>query len=550
MPAGVSVGVSTLLLVSYAKSPTLEQFRTAFDCEPGRLAVWAYGGDAVELVLRCLELSHAAEVRRAPVPELIPRLSRALQDAEGAFVRWGSTRPVNEGHPKDGLTRRDFQAVRSAMTLARDWAPIEQALISAEHGQQHYESHQREIRFPLLGDIRRDVFDRMVGQPFGMAPDISLVGEEMDILRGWVARGPSGPTDMTDNEFRAARRLARNLRSQAPREFPSVTQLPGFTLQEAHLMWDKIYADAYLASTLTFTHQDLWATILVPDKELLVRELGRVVADESAAGAFVEFMTFKSGYHPDPAIAPIIDRGDWLILPPGLVLNSSFERNLMRSVALDPGLNGRIGDLRGQMGVRQVASFFKAFPDALVAMNLTVTSRGKDLGDLDVVSIDPVRKVGAILEVKWPASVDHMVEILRIAEMAGRAQQQLAGLRRALVSREASVHGWPDNWPAFEAIDWTYLVLVKDHVPSPIVGESIQILNWDILWSQRGDSLRGTLQRLSEQRYLPAEGVDYERVWRAARLGPYRVEIESFELAHPSADPRDLSRLFATELSG
>ena len=530
-------------------SPTLGQFRAYADSAPSRLRLWGFPGDELEMVLRTSHVAHAATVKRAHDPHLVPRLSRSEQDAEGALIRWCLARERSREDSHDlaeGPSRAHMAWAREAIDLAKSWAPLETALILAEHEHKGFESKGRLVRFPYMDDPRYEALDRRIGRPFALAPDLSSTAEHMSLLREWAGRQEIGSfPDMSDREFSVAIRMARALRSQNPREIEPSTVVNGFSLTEAHAVWDVLHAWAFVSSIMTMASLDPRAALLTPTAATLVTDLSKnsgVTPD--AVREVVKMLTYRHGYHPDPAIAPLVSREDRILIPPLLVTTSNFERNLLRVVALDPSLQGPIGDARGRVGTQRVAGLLATIPGVEVATNLEVRGQGhRDLGDLDVIALDLTARIGAILEVKWPAPPDHIIEILRLEEMLETAMERSARRKALLDAGEASIRSWPPYWPPYHDVQWRWMVLVKDHLPyaGRLRRHELTPTSWELLWVRCSDTLPGTLRRLELDYDLPEEGVDFWRVWRRASLAPYRVEIEGIELAPREGDPRDLS---------
>jgi hypothetical protein len=428
------------------------------------------------------------------------------------------------------------------------WAPLETALICAERGHKGFESKRMVVRFPYLDDPRYEALDRIVGRPLGLAPDLSLVTDHMSLLRDWVKRQQVGVfPDMSNREFGVALRMARSLRNQGPREFDPSTALRGFNLDEAHAVWDVLFAWAFVSSIMTMASLHPETALLAPTLESLTTDLSKSsgVLPE-VVNNIVQTLTYRPGYHPDPAVAPLVARQDRVLIPPILVTASNFERNLLRIVALDPSLQGPIGDARGAMGVRHVSGLMRTISGVEVRSNIEVRGAGgRSLGDLDVVALDMRRRIGVIIEVKWPAPPDHIVEIFRLEVILAAALARSAKLKDILTRGEATVRGWPDDWPQFHEVQWRWVVLVKDHLAysDRLRRHEVRSTSWELLWARCADTLSETLARLEPDSDLPEEGVDFTRVWRRMSLPPYTVDIEGIELVPRAGDPRDLSAL-------
>jgi hypothetical protein len=519
-------------------SPSFEEFGKYVHATPGRLPVWSYSGDVLDLLLRVSELQHSARVKAEQNPAFLPRYERGTQDAQGVLIRWaldqGGSPPREEG-PQAGLSRRDMKMAAEAVDLALRWPQLDTALVAVSAGQQGFESSRWTVRFPRTTDLRYEALDRKISRPLGLVPDLSMVQEEMTLLGDWASQQAVGERAVMTNEvFAATLRLAQRLRAQSAREFDPSLHVAGFTLSDAHRLWDVLFGYAYVAKLLTTVSLDAGSAVLSPTYAALAHDLQvRTGIDEEPVQSFLDFLTYVHGHHPDPAIAPIIARRDRLLIPLTLVATSNFERNLLRALALRGDLYGPVAKERGRAGADKVAALLRTIPDVLVTTGIEVRGPGgRTAGDLDVVAVDPKKGIGLILEVKWPAPPDHMIEILRVEAELQRGQQQLAQLKRGLANGTLWVRGWPASWPSFQDMRLEWMALGKDYLPGTraILGHEIRPISWDLLWARQADTLAGLIQKLTSERDLPAEGRDFERVWHKMKVGRYEVEIEGFEL--------------------
>lgn len=537
-------------------SPSFEEFERYAQATPGRLPVWSYAGDVLDMLLRVSELQHSARLKAEKDPAFIPRYERATQDAQGVLIRWAldlEAAPPRKTRSAAGPSRRDLRLAAEAVEFALRWSQLTTALIAVPAGHQGFESSGWRVRFPRTTDLRYEALDRRIGRPFGLVPDLSSVQVEMSLLRDWAGQQTVGERpEMTNEVFAATLRLAQRLRTQQAGEFDPSFQVAGFTLQEAHRLWDVIFGYAYVARLLTTASLDPASAVLTPTSASLARDLQtRTGIGQDTVQEVLDFLTYVHGHHPDPAIAPIIARGSRLLVPLTLVTTSNFERNLLRSLALRTDLYGPVADERGRAGAERVASLLSTIPEVLVTTRIEIRGPGgRTAGDLDVVAVDPKKRIGLILEVKWPAPPDHMIEILRVEAELQRGQQRLAQLKHGLTNGAVWVRGWPASWPSFQDVQWDWVVLGKDYFPGTraLIGHEIRPISWDLLWARQADTLAGLIEKLASEHDLPVEGRDFERVWHKMKVGRYDVEIEGFELFR-GQDPRDLSTILTRRAS-
>jgi hypothetical protein len=243
-------------------------------------------------------------------------------------------------------------------------------------------------------------------------------------------------------------------------------------------------------------------------------------------------MTFRYGYHPDPAIAPLVSFGNRVLIAPTLVTMSAFERNLLRAAALNPDTYGPIGTLRGSQGPRDVERLLAAHDGVATSRAIKVVDgSGTVLGDLDVVAMDPRDKVAVAIEVKWPSPPDSLQEVSKAEDEIAKGQAQLATLKSLLLKGLAEAR-LPASWPQFSELSWSWLVVCRGHQTSTpaLVQHEITPISRDRLWYAMGDSLAQTIRDLRQGRRLPKEGSDFKRVWRQKRLGDRDLQIEALEL--------------------
>lgn len=383
-----------------------------------------------------------------------------------------------------------------------------------------------------------EALNRATGRSWSVAPPtIWSESGYNDALQAWVSSQRVGvPASMSNREFQAARGIARLIRASQPREFSPGTELGGFTLEQAHNMWDTIHSFSLVAALLTAASLTPDSALMSPTRRSLVESLRADTGNDVAAvDAFLDTLTFDPAKHPDPAIAPLIADPVGFLIPPILVSASNFERNLLRLVSIDPSRQGVVGDERGRRGATLVANLMRTHVDVEVREGIEVARGGSVLGDLDVVALDLRRNEGVIIEVKWPAPPDHIIEILRIEDSVTDAQERAAQLRVVVESGDATVRGWPGNWPDYGDVQWTWLVLVKDHLPYSVEARvhPVRPTSWELLWARNQHRLADTVTRLFDSKLLPQPGKDFDRKWYYLGAGPYKVEIEGFTLRSP-----------------
>jgi hypothetical protein len=107
-------------------SPSFERSKAYAHQTPGRLPVWSFSGDILDLLLMVSELQHSARLRKEKNPAFIPRYARGTQDAQGVVIRWAyeyEAAPPSE-EPASAPSRRDLGMASDAVDLAFRWSQL------------------------------------------------------------------------------------------------------------------------------------------------------------------------------------------------------------------------------------------------------------------------------------------------------------------------------------------------------------------------------------------------------------------------------------------
>lgn len=120
-------------------SPSFEEFGGYAQATSGRLGVWSYSGDVLDVLLRVSELQHSARVKAEQNPSLLPRYERGTQDAQGVLIRWAldqAGRPPGKGEAQAGPSKRELRMAAEAVDLALRWSQLDTALVAVSAGHQ------------------------------------------------------------------------------------------------------------------------------------------------------------------------------------------------------------------------------------------------------------------------------------------------------------------------------------------------------------------------------------------------------------------------------
>lgn len=518
--------------------PTLDQFREYMDEVTRQMPIWRYGSEGFWTAIRIAELKGSVDALGATDLFTFARGRRTWQDAQGVMVRWGHEVGTLEPFFEELSSKRKiWESGTSALKRAAQRPQVETAIGGFYIGHHGYETSGHVIRFPATCDLAIEAWEHSVDPYFkGSLPDTSAVQPEIEALQSWAQESGSRD-DLTQNLYLAARRVGRHLRQQAPRELLGSIELDGFTLGDAHKMWDVIHGHAWIALLLLRGRQEVSASLLCPLKDALIDDL-TAETDAARAEAFVDFLTFDPDRHPDPALAPLIQTAGRFVFTPTLIINSRFERNLLKLLALRHDLYGPVGDWRGKEGAKQVGNLMRAIQGVEVAERVAVERAQGPAGDFDVVAVDNATGRGLICEVKWPAPPDSIVEISKAEDEIIKGQDQLVRLKREIAADVALVR-LPKDWRPFEDTDWTFAVICKGQTPCTerLLTHEIHASSWEVLWHRPSRTLDEVLNAISGGPPRLSEGTGFTRNWSRQKIGAYTVETEGIGHVDLEAKP-------------
>lgn len=186
----------------------------------------------------------------------------------------------------------------------------------------------------------------------------------------------------------------------------------------------------------------------------MAAELLPTVAEQHI-DSMIERFTFKRGR--SCRISPLVQLDDALVICPPLITPRAIDGLVLRSTAYKPDRYGPVGHRQGSRAVRW-RDWLSQIPGVLVADRVRVLHRdGRSAGDLDVVAVDPERRRGICLEIKWPIDAVELTDAIKTEKLVESAVLQADRLRSQLASAEA-VARLPHGWPEFHEIDWTWAV--------------------------------------------------------------------------------------------
>ena len=267
----------------------------------------------------------------------------------------------------------------------------------------------------------------------------------------------------------------------------------------------------------------------------ILAELCPAVA-EAHLDLAVERLTYRAGR--SCRTSPLVRHGDTVIICPPLVTPRAVDPIMLRSAANDHRSFGQIGREQGDRATAW-AEWLRTTPGAVVAERVPASrADGRSAGDLDVVVVDPAKRVGLCLEIKWPIEAVTLPEAMKVEEWATSAARQLDRLRTELRAGTAAAR-LPGGWPPFESIDWTWCVGTPQQLclrPLPVPKMHSTSLRYvQALGTPPGlDTLLEVLVRPD----LPAEGVHFEVAKRSFPVGRRQVHLDALGLSVDRWRPR------------
>ncbi|MEW1863067.1 hypothetical protein AB0399_22335 [Streptomyces sp. NPDC088194] len=238
----------------------------------------------------------------------------------------------------------------------------------------------------------------------------------------------------------------------------------------------------------------------------------------------VERLTYSIGR--SCRTSPLVRHGETVIICPPLVTPRAVDPFMLRSAAHDSRQFGRIGREQGDRATAWT-EWLRTTPGAMVAERVPATrADGRSAGDLDVVVVDPARRVGLCLEIKWPIEAISLPEALKVENWVSSAARQLDRLRAELRAGAATAQ-LPEGWPSFEAIDWTWCVGTPQQLclrPLPAPEMHATSLRYVQALGPPPDlsTLVGALVRPD----LPTQGVHYEVTRRSFPVAHRQVHLD------------------------
>lgn len=511
-----------------------EDLHDFVDTHPTALRAWKTlsDEDVMPGLLVAAEVASAASTTRAKQATELWPLGRLWQDAIGTLIRWWIDLGQQAPPRRNASDSQKARAAQEAIDTALAWSALESVSLGVRVGLYDFEPATDGGSFHFIGEPRHEALAHRLYSP--TIPDLSRSLDDMrDVAQWYDSSRNSDLTDMPDDVFHATLRIAKRLSEQIPRELDPGVRLPGFTLAEARDLWNVVFGYAYVARFITMISPSGDTAILSPSRDALLADLAtRTEHSHDVVESFIDFLTYRSGRHPDPAVAPFVRAGSRVLVSPTLVGMSNFERNLFRLLAYEPSLYGPVASLTGRNGTDRVGRFLEIVDGVRVATNVKVVDgRGVVLGDLDVVAADATSGHYGIFEVKWPAAPDSVEEGTKAEIEIRNGQKKMLDLAERLRSGDASAQ-LPARFPTVDFGRSQWFVVCGTHISSnqDIVRHAVRAISWQELWRSPTNALSSLLQEMNNDDRLPTDGVDFDLVWDTLPIGPHRFRVQKIRL--------------------
>lgn len=389
--------------------------------------------------------------------------------------------------------------------------------VSAEVADMLLEHDARPTQVPELSAVERQwIAARSVG---------SRSGPPSEVLRASVGRA----TETID----AYRRSVPE--GQVPDNFPLGE---GMTAGDMISVLAVIMGIASLSEHTAHRLSRLEATLVHMPASRLMAVISKICRNISEAHQtlVVERLTYRPGR--SCRTSPLIRHGDVVIICPPLVTPRAVDPIMLRSAARDYRRFGPVGREQGERATAW-ATWMRTIPGTLVAERVPAArTDGNPAGDLDVIIVDPVKRLGLCLEIKWPIEALSLHEVMKVEYWITSAAQQLDRLREELRAGTATAQ-MPSEWPAFGSIDWTWCVGTPQQLstrPLPVPDMHATSLRYvqalgippDL------DALVTALTRPD----LPVDGVHFDVRRRSFPVGRHQVHLDAIQVRTTDWRPR------------
>jgi hypothetical protein len=383
-----------------------------------------------------------------------------------------------------------------------------------------------------------DLFLERQGTPTGL-PDLSQVERQWIDSRPVDAR-ESPPVEVARAAMSRALDSIRAWHDAQPEgHLPDSFPLgDGLSVREMTLVLAGLMGMASLSEHTARRLKRLETTLMHAPRGWLLGLLAELCpgVDQQRIGLVLQRLTFRVGR--STRTAPLVEHGDRIIVCPPLLTPRAVDVIMLRTAASDPhgfrSVGQQLGDRAGAW-----AECLSRISGVVVAERVPVRGQdGRSVGDLDIVAVDPARRVGISLEIKWSIDALTWREGSKVERRVASAARQLAGLRQALTSGVA-VAEMPAEWPSFDEVEWTWCAGTPQQLslrPLPVPGVHATSLRY---LTSRGEppDLASVIDILRKPD-LPRAGLHFRQGRVSFRVGRQTVSMDTIEITTPTWRPR------------
>ncbi|MFF7194114.1 hypothetical protein ACFZAM_10445 [Streptomyces sp. NPDC008079] len=264
-------------------------------------------------------------------------------------------------------------------------------------------------------------------------------------------------------------------------------------------------------------------------EEAIVESVGRLCDDLSQEVVLQAIRRLMAGPGKSMRTSLLIPNSGLITILPLVMFPRAIDAIVLRTAAADRARYGPIGQ---RLGERAVAwgRWLTDIPGAMIAESVGVRDPGRRIaGDLDVVAVDPSSRKGLVLEVKWPIDAVTLRENSKTDELIIRASVQLGRVRGLLRAGVAHVK-FPDGWPDFNDIDWSWGIGAPQQLTSQPLPESDMFATSFRYVSRLGQTASlSDLIAILENPIVPELNKHYRVGAKTLSLGRHFVLIEVLE---------------------
>lgn len=470
--------------------------------------------------------------------ELNVQESRALTDSlinESRFaLAWVAAHSPLGDPALPQWDKANFDAAYELLILAKHYEEFAGAFTLASAGQVRLELDGKTLRgHHLLADeTRYEAYNRMFGHPVADDPSVPLRQVLPKIARKVTVSGRHFTADLDDALISEARRaLAPVVRRRF--NFPKDWRFSRYSLEAFKRVHGVLLAESFLHAGARFIAADRQCeglgvvdSLKIRTRAEWIRFLTRLTrSDRDEIDEIVSDLTYGRWMRtPDPALQPLVPlTGDYLALSPQFFVHLNAERNLAVLLNRIPAeqeiysrlVNQKEGIVRTRLARAVERAGLRSYSGSL--------PEAKHLPDIDLAIISDRDRACLLCELKWfiePAEARELLQKEKeISKGVGQVEALVSAVRSDSALRDKLGIG-PDYLIHGAVMSETW---VGNTTPATAAIPVIRTRHSEAVLESSID-LRSVIAWLSERRYLPQEGIDYEMVITKHEVAGYTLE--------------------------